>query len=277
MTVLSGSELAPAFMHNGQLTFTAEKATPNFYQLSGRRINWDLTDYHPLLAQRAQSDDTFGNARALGRLPAGDGDPRGAGPQLPAHPVGRRRAGRRRRAGGVQPIGGPVRGGAQRRPLPAGAWCCPTRPPAGAPAPRACTARPASLPDGEILASYAANVSDPARDVPRYDLVAVAPAQRRAGACCWPGGASSLVEATLGLQARRTAAVPQLRPSWCSAAAPAATATAIVHFPDLPTLATLLDANLRRGRNVAALDKARFLAVYDVGGADLGHARPLDR
>ncbi len=30
-----------------------------FYQLSGRRINWDLTDYHPLLAQRAQSTDTF--------------------------------------------------------------------------------------------------------------------------------------------------------------------------------------------------------------------------
>ena len=27
----------------------------DFYQLSGRRMNWDLTDYHPLLAQRAQS------------------------------------------------------------------------------------------------------------------------------------------------------------------------------------------------------------------------------
>src|SRR5262249_19317257 len=53
-------ELSPAFMQDGRLTFTAEKATPDFYQLSGRRINWDLTDYHPLLAQRAQSDDTFG-------------------------------------------------------------------------------------------------------------------------------------------------------------------------------------------------------------------------
>src|SRR6185436_2882778 len=55
MTVLSGSELAPSFMQNGQLSFTAEKATPDFYQLSGRRMNWDLTDYHPLLAQRAES------------------------------------------------------------------------------------------------------------------------------------------------------------------------------------------------------------------------------
>src|SRR6185436_18672 len=61
MTVLSGSELHPAFIQNGQLSFTTEKATPDFYQLSGRRVNWDLTDYHPLLAQRAQSDDTFGN------------------------------------------------------------------------------------------------------------------------------------------------------------------------------------------------------------------------
>ena len=49
-------------MQDGRVSFTAEKATTerrSFYQLSGRRINWDLTDYHPLLAQRAQSTDTF--------------------------------------------------------------------------------------------------------------------------------------------------------------------------------------------------------------------------
>ncbi|HEY1584810.1 MAG TPA: hypothetical protein VGH63_03925, partial [Polyangia bacterium] len=55
MTSLLGSELAPAMMQNGQVTFTTEKASADFYQLSGRRINWDLTDYHPLLAQRAVS------------------------------------------------------------------------------------------------------------------------------------------------------------------------------------------------------------------------------
>ncbi|HEX8952575.1 MAG TPA: hypothetical protein VF945_12055, partial [Polyangia bacterium] len=55
MTSLLGSELSPAMMANGQVTFTAEKASADFYQLSGRRINWDLTDYHPLLAQRAIS------------------------------------------------------------------------------------------------------------------------------------------------------------------------------------------------------------------------------
>ncbi|HET6583307.1 MAG TPA: hypothetical protein VFG69_07665, partial [Nannocystaceae bacterium] len=43
MTVLNGSELMPAVLHNGEITMTTEKATETFYQLSGRRINWDLT------------------------------------------------------------------------------------------------------------------------------------------------------------------------------------------------------------------------------------------
>ena len=78
-------------------------------------MNWDLTDYHPLLAQRAQSTDTFTTGPApVGRLPAGDRDPRGARPQLPADPVGRRRQGGRRRAGDVQPIDRAVRGRPRR-------------------------------------------------------------------------------------------------------------------------------------------------------------------
>src|SRR4029079_1190431 len=59
MTFLLNAELSPAFMQDGRVSFTAEKATPDFYQLSGRRMNWDRTDYHPLLAQRAQSTATF--------------------------------------------------------------------------------------------------------------------------------------------------------------------------------------------------------------------------
>src|SRR6185437_10439450 len=59
MTFLLNAELSPAFMQDGRVSFTAEKGTPDFYQLSGRRMNWDLTDYHPLLAQRAQSGTTF--------------------------------------------------------------------------------------------------------------------------------------------------------------------------------------------------------------------------
>ncbi|HEY5951163.1 MAG TPA: hypothetical protein VIV40_36980, partial [Kofleriaceae bacterium] len=55
MTFLSSSEISPQFMREGRVTMTTEKVGDNFYQLSGRRLNWDLTDYHPLLAQRAQS------------------------------------------------------------------------------------------------------------------------------------------------------------------------------------------------------------------------------
>ncbi len=55
MTVLSNSEISPQFMREGRVTMTTEKVSTGFYQLSGRRINWDLTDYHPLLAQRQNS------------------------------------------------------------------------------------------------------------------------------------------------------------------------------------------------------------------------------
>ena len=55
MTFLSNSEVNPQFMREGRIIMSTEKASDGFYQVSGRRINWDLTDYHPLLAQRAMS------------------------------------------------------------------------------------------------------------------------------------------------------------------------------------------------------------------------------
>ena len=42
-------------MREGRIILTTDKISSDFYQLSGRRINWDRTDYHPLLAQRATS------------------------------------------------------------------------------------------------------------------------------------------------------------------------------------------------------------------------------
>ena len=71
--------------------------------------------------------------------------------------------------------------------------------------------------------------------------------------------ALSLRRGGAGLQARRARAVPPTCRSWCSAATasePTSARTASMHFPDLPLLATLLGANLRRGRNVAAFDSA---------------------
>jgi hypothetical protein len=261
VTVLSGSELAPAFMYNGQLTFTAEKATPSFYQLSGRRINWDLTDYHPLLGQRAQSDDTFGNPRpsvgyqqateireGLDRnflLILSDAGALGGGGALAV----------------FNRSVGPFEEGRDDVPF-LHAMVLPDPAASGRAGTRGVYRSPASLPDGEILASYAANVGDPARDVPRYDLVGVHP-RNGARRMLLAGGASSLVEATLGFK-RAGRLLFRNVPQLVFGGGAGGDGEAVVHFPDLPTLATLLDANLRRGRNVAAMDRARFLAVYDV-------------
>lgn len=52
LTFLSNQEVAPNFMGDGRLIFTAEKREPDFHQLALRRINLDGGDYHPLIAQR---------------------------------------------------------------------------------------------------------------------------------------------------------------------------------------------------------------------------------
>src|SRR5262249_6596588 len=62
MTFLSNSEIGPQFMRDGRVRMTTEEVDGKdpqngFYQPSRPRINWDLTDYHPLLGQRAQSPE----------------------------------------------------------------------------------------------------------------------------------------------------------------------------------------------------------------------------
>ncbi|HEX4355797.1 MAG TPA: hypothetical protein VHZ95_22875, partial [Polyangiales bacterium] len=52
LTFLSNQELAPSFMTDGRLIFTAEKRGLDFHQFALRRQNLDGGDYHPLIAQR---------------------------------------------------------------------------------------------------------------------------------------------------------------------------------------------------------------------------------
>jgi Hydrazine synthase alpha subunit middle domain/WD40-like Beta Propeller Repeat len=261
MTWLLGAELGPAFMHNGQLTFTAEKASAAFYQLSGRRLNWDLTDYHPLLAQRARSDDRFGQVRpsvdyqqateireGLDRnflVILSDTTALGAGGALATfnRSLGPFEAGR----DGVTFLRSLALVDAAAT---------------GRPGTRGVYRSPYPLLDAEVLASYAANVTSPTADTPRYDLVAVDPATG-ARRLLVAGGARSLVEGALGY--RRAGRLlfrnaPQLVFGGQGAAGGA---DAVVHFPDLPMLATLLGANLRRGRNVAGFASATALVVYE--------------
>jgi hypothetical protein len=278
MTVLSNSELSPAFMGNGQMSFTAEKATPDFYQLSGRRINWDLTDYHPLVAQRPVSDDTFGkpyraigyqqgteiredldrnflivlsNAGALGGGGALGVFNRSVGPMeegrneitfLHSLVVPDRAAhGRPQCAAGVSPAEDAT---------------CSATPTAGV------YRSPYPTPNGEILASYAANVTNPKADTPRYDLVAI---DQRTGVrrILVSGGANSLVEPALGFKKAGRQLFRNL-PQLVFGGRSDGQGNAVMHLPDLPVLATLLNFNLRRARNVAAFDKTKSLRVYEV-------------
>ncbi len=56
LTFLLNQELLPSFMSDGRVIFTTEKRAPGFYQLAGRRQNLDGGDYHPLFGQRSTID-----------------------------------------------------------------------------------------------------------------------------------------------------------------------------------------------------------------------------
>ena len=267
MTFLLNAELSPAFMQDGRVSFTAEKATPDFYQLSGRRMNWDLTDYHPLLAQRAQSTSTFDNnllpsvgyqeateiREGLDRnflLILSNEGAKGGGGALATfnRSIGPFEADRDdvtfvKSMVIVDPAAAPAADGTTT-----GAY-----------------RSPFSLPNGEILASYAANVANINTDVPQYALVAVNP-QTGARRPLASDGTLSYVEAALGYKRGETelfSNLPQLVFGGHSGQTDAANANnGIMHFPDVPVLATLLGANLRRGRDVSAFDGTASLKVY---------------
>ena len=210
MTWLLASEVEPAFMQDGRLSFTAEKVSTDFYQLSGRRMNWDLTDYHPLLAQRAESTDTFNDTEhpsvgygqateireGLDRnflvILSNDGALGGGGAlatfnrSVGPFEADRSDPGFLKSMKIIDPAATGVDGttGVYRSPF--------------------------SLPNGEILASYAANVANPNADTPNYRSgrgvgVGRAPvAGVRRGPLAGRGGAR--------LQARRDRAVQEHPP-----------------------------------------------------------------
>jgi hypothetical protein len=261
MTVLTNSELSPAFMANGQLSFTGEKATPDFYQLSGRRINWDLSDYHPLLAQRKDSDDTFGKVRpSVGYAQAteiredldrnflmvlSNVDAKSAGGALALF---------------NRSVGPFEEGRNEANFLKAMIFVDPQA--TGRPGTRGVYRSPYPTPNGEILASFAANVTNPAADVARYDLVLVDP-NTNVRRTLIPGDTQSLVEPTLGYKRAGRQLfnnVPQLV---FGGRHDPKISGAVMHLPDFPMLVTLLGSNLRRGRNVTSMDKGKTLRVYE--------------
>ena len=282
MTSLLGSELSPAMMANGQVTFTAEKASADFYQLSGRRINWDLTDYHPLLAQRAISQGYDPNTQNMAMHPSvnyqqateireavdrnflivlSDVGSRGGGGTLATfnRSIGPFESDRTDvqflhaltildpaatgRAGATQ--------GAYRSPFP--------------------------LPDGRVLASYDGAITDLSAQTPRYDLVVLDPATgTHTPLSGFAGGGKSWVEAVLVYKREPKSLFKNITQLvFGGHVDPTDPTHGEVHYPDLPMLGTLLIANLRTGRFVDMLRAAGAqLVIYeDQGPTDVatGH------
>lgn len=268
MTFLSNSELGPQFMREGRVIMTTEKVdvrdpANGFYQLAGRRLNWDLTDYHPLLGQRAES-------------PVDPGDPsRGMRPSLGFAQATEIRegldgnfhfiasdAGAPGTAGTLATFNrsiGPFERGRTDRGFLASVTF---HEPAAGGAYRS----PFQLLDGRIMASHAASGSLD------FDLVAVNPQTHERAPLLT--AARSQVEAVLALEYEPRKPYLNRRQLVFGGGKSDDLAHATVYMPDLPMVATLLAANLRRGRNPAAFRTANELHIFDANGTRVG-AVPL--
>ena len=270
MTALLDDELDPEMMANGEVTMTSEKASADFYQLSGRRINWDLTDYHPLLAQRDQSvgydpytqnmsmHPSVGYAQAteiregVDRnfvLVFSDVGCKGAGGTVATfnRSIGPFQADRgdvqflkavtildpaaTGRAGATQ--------GAYRSPFP--------------------------LPDGRYLVSYDPAITDLSTQTPRYDLAVLDPKDGAHEVLTgFNGGGKSHVEAVLVYKREPRPLFRNLTQLvFGGSVDPGDPTHGVVHYPDLPMLGTLLGANLRTGRFVDLFRPATQVVIYE--------------
>jgi hypothetical protein len=271
MTFLSNSELGPAFMREGRVTMTTEKASQDFYQLSGRRINWDLTDYHPLLAQRKESlfvDPTMsdltsknlsiGYSSATDIVESSDGDflliltdvdPTTGAPVMPGasgalgifnRSIGPFEQGRED-VGYLKSLH--ILEGSDGRTPTGGGY-----------------RRPRILPDGRIMAAFATNATNG-----NFTIVMVDPrTQQRTALLTGGAGGDAQVDAVLAYKhpARQLYAN---RRQLVFGGKNNGESSAVLHMPDAPMTFTLLVANLRRGRPLEEFDRARFLAVFSEG------------
>lgn len=278
MTFLTNSEVNPQWKRIGQVTMTTEKVSEGFYQLAGRRINWDLTDYHPLLAQRAESPfadpaDPTAMAPSVGYQQATDvressngdfllilsdaGARGGAGTlaifnrSVGPFELGRDDPGFLKSVTIPDPAAtgrvGSSSTGAYRSPFP--------------------------LLDGRIMASYAEGFTGDLGTATSFnwDIVAVNPRTGEREAII--GGPGAQVEAVLALKYPERDFFLNKRQLVFGGARDeqlAADNEAWVHLPDAPVVMTLFDANLRRGRPFDLYSGARYIAAWTEAGAPAG-------
>ncbi len=258
MTYLSNSEIGPQFMREGRVTMTTEKVSAGFYQLSGRRINWDLTDYHPLLGQR--KDSPF----------ADPADPAMTRPSIGYGAVTDIREGS---DGDFLIILSDTNAmtGAPNTPAAAGALALFNRSIGPFEVTRAnevgylpsvrvldaaqAYRSPVSLPDGTIMVSHSATPATGG-----FNVISFNP---RTGAktTLITGGGSKLDAQLVYKFPARKLYTNRRQLVFGGRADPSTPDSAVLHMPDAPMLFTLLTANLRRGRPVDAFRGATSLAI----------------
>lgn len=256
MTYLNGSELFPAMMHNGQLSLTTEKATTELYQLAGRRINWDLTDYHPLLAQR----ETVGFRQATFIREGLDRNffLIGSDPEAWFS------------AGSLVSFNrslGPFEIDRMDEPgyVPAVRFVDPAAAQAGQGPARGAYRAPYPSPDGRILVSHAGGMIDltDREAAVDFDLVLLDPVTgERTPVATGPGFQVDGVVVYARSLRKVFVNIPELVFGGTFVPEAAQADEAWAHFPDLPMLATLLDENRRGDRRLERYIEADTLAIY---------------
>ncbi len=267
MTFLRGVEAQPYAMNNGMTSMIVEKSSAEYYQIGARRINWDLSDYHPLLGQRSQSFQGRGGY-IPGQEPAdavmlasigysqvtevrqalngnflvilADAGSYGKGGalgifnrSLGPFEMGRDDPGFVKSLNIVPDAIGRMgeSSGAYRSPYP--------------------------LPDNRIMASFVASVDIGQTQAQRFELVIVDPRDGVRESLLT--SSDSIVEAILVMP--RPPPKPFTRPS-NNADIPLSEAYATLHYTDLPLLATIQGSNDRRGRLIEDLRRAKTVRYF---------------
>jgi hypothetical protein len=254
---------------------TTEKASDGFYQLSGRRINWDRTDYHPLLAQRAispyaslddlaQTKPSIGFAAATDIREGSDGNflvilsdvkpdgssvlPGGAGALgIFNRSIGPFEQGRSDTGflSALRIVNNTAKGAPEAT---------------GRAGSRAGYRGPVSLPSGEILVAYADNAPSG-----NFDLVMIEPHSGVQRDLFTTGNGKIRVDPVLVYRYPARALYENRRQLVFGGNVDSDPGHGILHMPDAPLVFTLLTGNLRRGRPVDAFRGARYLAAYAEG------------
>lgn len=267
LTFLLNQELSPSFMRDGRLIFSTEKRAPGFYQLAGRRMNLDGGDYHPLFGQR--STIGFTQFHDVVELPdrnlAVILSDRGARASAGTLAVVNRSIGIDQHS--TDPADFLVDPSAIDFPVPGfylrsmhivdGAATGKLSGTQGA------YATPSPLPDGRLLVSYAADVTDLTAPGGDFDIVIVDPrpgvAPNRTPLVTGPGDALWPV----GVYAKQNIGIFRSRLDEVNGATRISDERPDVSeilFLDVPLLATLLFQNTRDGRNF--LDGRATLEVW---------------